>query len=178
MPPTQTTSTILVPMAQMRVVGAGAGVLETRSIGSCLGIAFFDPQTRAGALLHAMFPIAALNPECAREEPAMFTDTGITAAVKELEALGAQRAQLVIRMAGAGQLLGGGPTFQMGTRNLAVAREMFRRLGLRLDTEDTGGNHARTLRLDLHSGAVDVVCVGVSRRLGEAVPRPPKVDQP
>jgi len=158
-----------VPMAQMLVVRGPHAVLETRSLGSCLGVTIYDPELRLGGLLHSMFPISALNPDCAREAPAMYTDTGIRAMLQEMEDIGACRDRLVVRMAGAAQLLGNGPTFQTGLRNRAVAREMFRRLGLALDAEDTGGHFARSLRFRLDTGEIQVRAGGIERALGGAV---------
>ncbi len=51
-------------------------VLVTYSLGSCLGVAAYDPRAGVGGLLHFMLPDSRINAEKARAQPAMFADNG------------------------------------------------------------------------------------------------------
>ena len=49
----------------------------TYALGSCLGIAIFDPVACVGGMLHVMLPTSTIDSEKAREKSFMFVDTGV-----------------------------------------------------------------------------------------------------
>lgn len=55
-------------------IGAGGDMIVTHALGSCLGLAAFDPAAKVGGLLHAMLPLSSINPEKAQANPAIFVD--------------------------------------------------------------------------------------------------------
>jgi chemotaxis protein CheD len=126
--------------------------LVTYALGTCLGLAAWDPRARAGALLHFMLPDSSISPERARLKPAMFADTGIGAMLAALEALGASPKSLVIKIAGAAALGGERGFFDIGQRNLLAAKRLLWKRGLGVDGEETGGSAIRTLRLHISDG--------------------------
>jgi len=61
----------------MKISDREDDVLITYALGSCLGIAIYDPVARIGGLLHVMLPLSTIDPAKAAENPFMFVDTGV-----------------------------------------------------------------------------------------------------
>ncbi|MFO0554205.1 MAG: chemotaxis protein CheD [Polyangiaceae bacterium] len=122
-------------------------------MGSCLGIAIWDPIAKVGGLLHAMLPESATAPEKAAANPSMFVDTGVPALFQEAYSLGAEKARLSVRVAGGATLqVAGESHFQVGQRNITMLRKLFWKNGVLIHDQDLGGGLARTLTLDVESG--------------------------
>ena len=130
----------------------GEGVLITYALGSCIGLCFHDPRLRLGALLHIMLP---LNMETGRTHPLKYADTGIKETLKALEAKGASRARMTVKIAGGAKMFevsGGGGLGNIGQRNIESVHAILKRENLHLIGEHTGGTVARTLLFDVVSG--------------------------
>jgi chemotaxis protein CheD len=107
-------------------------------------------------MLHYMLPMSKLDPVKAKERPAMFGDTGVPLLFEQMYALGCQKKDLVVRIAGGGSPLGDGGLFQIGERNTALVRKLFWKNGVLIKSEDLGGTRPRTLRLYVATGRVTV----------------------
>lgn len=128
------------------------GDLITYALGSCIGICFYDPAIRLGALVHIMLP---LNMETGRKNPMKYADTGIRETLKQMESLGAKRARIVAKIAGGAKMFdvpGNGSLGSIGQRNIESVHLNLKREGIRLLKEDVGGSVARTLRFDVATG--------------------------
>ena len=91
---------LTVGIADMKLL-QGEGTLITYALGSCIGLCFHDPKLRLGALLHIMLP---LNMEAGRTHPLKYADTGIKETLKQLEAKGASRSRLTVKIAGGAKM--------------------------------------------------------------------------
>lgn len=140
-----------VGIADMKML-QGEGILITYALGSCIGLCFHDPRLRLGALLHIMLP---LNMETGRTHPLKYADTGIKETLKALEAKGAMRSRMTVKIAGGAKMFevsGGGGLGNIGQRNIESVHAILKRENLRLIGEHTGGSVARTLLFDVVSG--------------------------
>ena len=145
-------SYVTVPIAGMHVCSEPGTMLVTYALGSCVGVTVHDPTLHVGALLHVMLPSSQVHPEAAARRPAMYVDTGIDAALQKLAGLGCERQNLVVKLAGGGQLLSASPQLAMGARNIEAVRAACAARGLTLAAEDVGGTRPRNLRLHVGSG--------------------------
>lgn len=130
----------------------GTGVLITYALGSCIGLCFHDPKLRLGALLHVMLP---LNMETGRTHPLKYADTGIRETLKQMEARGASRSRMTVKIAGGAKMFeiaGGGGLGNIGQRNIESVHTILKRENIRLLAENVGGSVARTLLFDVASG--------------------------
>ena len=130
----------------------GEGILITYALGSCIGLCFHDPRLRLGALLHIMLP---LNMEAGRTHPMKYADTGIKETLRQLEAKGASRSRMTVKIAGGAKMFemaGGSGLGNIGQRNIESVHAILKRDNLRLCGEYTGGTVARTLLFDVGSG--------------------------
>lgn len=148
----------IVDIADLKVVKANgeAAKLITYSLGSCIGVAIYDPATKVGGMLHYMLPESSVSPDKAKQNPAMFADTGLPSLFKNAYKLGAEKKRLVVKIAGGSQLLDDNGAFNIGKRNYAILRKIFWKNGVMISGEHVGGSLSRTLKLDLQSGRVTV----------------------
>lgn len=146
----------VVGIAEMLVSDQPDDVLITYSLGSCLGVAAMDVEAGVGGLIHCQLPMSSLDPERAKKQPAMFVDSGIPALFEEMFRRGAAKGRLQVRVAGGAQILDDKGLFKIGQRNHTVLRKLLWKNEILIKAEDVGGSIARTLTLDMASGAVTV----------------------
>ncbi len=116
---------VIVSIADMAISDHPEDVLITYSLGSCLGITFFDPVRQIGGLLHCMLPLSQVDAQKAQANPWMFVDTGVTALLNELFQRGCRKKDIVTRVAGAARVLDGKDLFRIGERNFTVFRKIM-----------------------------------------------------
>jgi len=129
-------------------------VLTTYSLGSCLGITIYDPVSRTGGLLHAMLPDSSINADKAREQPAMFVDTGVSALFRAAYELHAQKHRVQICVVGGAQFLDKSGFFNIGQRNYDSLVKLMDQHGLTIQAKVVGGLVSRTVHLRLGTGEV------------------------
>ena len=136
-----------------------SGTLITYALGSCIGICLYDPAIKLGGLLHIMLP---LNMETGRKNPLKYADTGMAEMIRQMEAMGANKARLVAKIAGGAKMfeVTGGALGNIGQRNIESVRMQMKKLGLRIANEDVGGTVARTMSMDVETGAISIKSYG------------------
>ena len=136
-----------------------SGTLITYALGSCIGICLYDPVIKLGGLLHIMLP---LNMETGRKNPLKYADTGMAEMIRQMEAKGANRARIVAKIAGGAKMfeVTGGALGNIGQRNIESVRVQMKKHGLRIANEDVGGTVARTMSMDVATGAISVRSYG------------------
>lgn len=145
---------VVVDIADLAVSNDPHATLITYSLGSCIGVAIWDPGVKVGGMLHYMLPDSQLSPEKARANPAMFCDTGVPKLFRAVYELGAQKQRLIVKVAGGSQLLDDNGTFNIGKRNYLALRKIFWKNGVMIKSENVGGNLSRTLKLEVATGIV------------------------
>ena len=128
--------------------------LVTHSLGSCIGVAVYDPVARAGGILHYMLPESEMDHDKAKVRPLMFADTGIPLLFKACYKLGAEKKRMIVKVAGGSQIMDASGVFNIGKRNYASLRKIFWRNNVLVDAEDIGGTCNRTMWLSIATGKV------------------------
>lgn len=146
----------IVGISEFAVSRDPADTLLTYSLGSCVGLALYDPAAGVAGLLHAMLPASKTNPAKAAETPAMYVDTGTAALLRAMFDLGASRSTLVAKVAGAASQVDAENLFRIGERNHMVLRKMLWKNEILIDAEDVGGSMSRTIYLEVGTGRVRV----------------------
>lgn len=139
--------------AELKVSNGAGDVIVARVAGSCLAVTGHDPVAGVGGILNAMLPNSDVNSKAASSNPMIFIDRGFPLFISELNAHGAIRSRLIIKIAGAAETESGRNFFSVGSRNLIALRLMLRRFGLEITAGDTGGYERRELCLDIGSGS-------------------------
>jgi chemotaxis protein CheD len=145
---------VVVDIADLKVTNDANAALITYSLGSCIGVALWDPVAKVAGMLHYMLPESSISPEKAESNPAMFCDTGVPKLFKAAYELGAVKRRLVVKVAGGSQLLDDKGTFNIGKRNYLALRKIFWKNGVMIAAEDVGGSISRTMRLEIATGIV------------------------
>ena len=140
-------------------------LLVTYSLGSCIGLAVYDPAIRVGGMIHCMLPLSRIDPEKAAKNPEMFIDSGVVHLLQGVLDLGAHKSRLIAKVAGAAKLLDEGGVFNIGERNHVVLRKILWKNNILIAAEETGGAIARSLYLYMDTGRTMIKSQGQEREL-------------
>jgi chemotaxis protein CheD len=151
---------VVVGIADFAVANSPNVILTTYSLGSCLGVAVYDPVVKVGGLLHLMLPESSISAEKAMNQPAMFVDTGIPALFRAAYELHANKHRLLIYVAGGAQIMDSTGYFNIGKRNFEALGALLSKHGLRIQAEQVGGMVNRTMSLNLATGKVTLKVSG------------------
>ena len=144
---------IKVGMADLKA-GKSPDSIISYGLGSCVGIALYDPQTKVGGLAHIMLPDS--TQARATDNSAKFADTALPVLLDQVIALGGSRNRLTAKIAGGSQMFSfaqATDVMRIGDRNVEAVRTVLKAMAIRLVAEDVGGNYGRTVELLLDSGA-------------------------
>jgi chemotaxis protein CheD len=142
-------------------VAVQRGVIRTAGLGSCVGITLYDARTAVGGMAHVMLPTSDIS-RTAQIELAKYADTAIPELIKRMVSKGASISRIVAKMAGGSQMFSHmthQDAMRIGPRNVEMCKTMLQRNRIPLLAEDTGGNHGRTIELDVSTGTLYVKCV-------------------
>lgn len=123
-------------------------------VGSCVSVCLWDQSLKFGGMNHFLHPVTR-DPATATPR---FGNVATTALVRMMEEAGAERANLVAQIFG-----GGWPQDaagkNVGDANVLVAREILKRKGVRVLSEDVGGHMGRKVVFDTASGQSVIIKV-------------------
>lgn len=152
---------IVVGLAELVVSNNPSAILSTYALGSCVGVAIYDPVVRVGGLVHCMLPDSTIDPAKAQAHPGMFVDSGMAALLRAACQMRADRRRLRIFLAGGARIMDDQNLFNIGGRNLAAFTECLRRENLHLDAQQVGGQVNRTMGLAIDTGRVTLKVSGM-----------------
>jgi len=145
-------------MADLKVCKAPDN-LTTIGLGSCIGIALYDPVTKVTGLAHIMLPDSTSIRN--NSNIAKFADTGIKKLLDDMLKMGASKSRIRAKIAGGAKMFDiGSSTMNVGDRNAAASRAMLKQLGIPLIAEDCGKNFGRTVELYSANGDFLIKAVG------------------
>lgn len=145
----------IVGVGEMKVAEASDDLIVTHALGSCLGISAYDPEVSVGGIFHVMLPTSSVSPDKAKVNPFLFVDLGTPLFFKALFSAGAKKNRLLVKVAGGaapGATGEGGGFFDIGSKNIVMLRKLFQKNGIKIAGEDVGGQHARTMYLEMENG--------------------------
>ncbi|NLO93207.1 MAG: chemotaxis protein CheD [Clostridiaceae bacterium] len=151
---------IRVGMADLKVAQHPA-ILTTLGLGSCVGIVLYDIKRKIVGMAHIMLPSSKIA--SANTNRAKFADTGITDLLEGMIRLGARREDIIAKIAGGAQMFtfsSTTDTMKIGARNSEATKVMLKLLNIPLVSEDTGGNHGRTIEISSEDGKLMVKTIG------------------
>ena len=127
---------IKVGMADLKT-GKAPDVLTTLGLGSCIGIALWDPTTKIGGLAHIMLPDSTKIRN--NSNIAKFADTGMTELVRQMEEMGVSRRRIVAKIAGGARMFevsGSTSVGNIGEKNALASKQKLKELGIPIITEE------------------------------------------
>lgn len=136
------------------VVGIGeakvakVGVLKTVGLGSCVAIAIYEKKLKVAGLAHAMLP------KSNGLKAAKFVDSAVEILLNSLFSMGCDKKNMVAKIAGGAQIFRHLTleNLQIGERNVEAVRSELKSRGIKIVSEDVGGNLGRTVYLYTSDG--------------------------
>ncbi|WP_069649584.1 chemotaxis protein CheD [Caloranaerobacter ferrireducens] len=151
---------IKVGMADL-AVSKSPCIITTLGLGSCVGIVLYDRKNKIGGLAHIMLP-SSLDIKN-NSNKAKFADTAIEILIEEMIKIGANKNDLVAKLAGGSQMFKfstQNEILRIGDRNVIASKKKLKEYGIRIVAEDTGGNYGRTIELNCEDGSLMVRTIG------------------
>lgn len=145
--------TINVGVSDMKVSGTPGDIIQTHSLGSCIGVCIYDPVAKVAGLLHFQLPQSTDHPN-KDNSPLMFADTGIPELFRAAYKLGAVKKRMVVKVAGGSKIMDNTGFFNIGHRNYIIMKKIFWRNGVLIEAEDIGGDSWRNMKISVDTGQV------------------------
>jgi chemotaxis protein CheD len=158
-------NTIIVGMADLNVTKA-PGVLTTLGLGSCVGIALYDPMVKVAGLAHIMLPDSKLIQN--NSNTAKFADTAIVRLLNDMMKLGAKRERCKAKIAGGAQMFAFSSTndnMRIGDRNVEATLKWLKLINIPLIARETGADFGRTVELYAEDGRFLIKTIGHGNRV-------------
>lgn len=146
----------IIDIADMKISADPDDILITYSLGSCLGIAAYDPAVKIGAIIHCMLPLSKIDQGKAKQRPYMFVDSGVPIMLDSMFKAGARKSRLKICIAGGAHVLDNANIFRIGERNMTVVRKILWKNDMLISVQSVGGHVSRTIKLNLGYGLFTV----------------------
>ena len=136
-------------------------LLTTLGLGSCVGICLYDKVRKIAGLAHIMLPSSKEIKN--NSNKAKFADSGIDELIRLMSNEGANKNNLIAKIAGGSQMFNfnsGNDMLRIGERNVNATKEKLKELNIRIIAEDTGGNFGRTIIFDSEDGSLNIRTIG------------------
>lgn len=133
--------------------------LVTTVLGSCLAVTVHAPKHGIGTICHAFLPDSSdVRRKGCEPQVCRFVDTALMNMLESMDKLGVPRRELVIKMFGgsSGIAVQGieRSAYDIGRRNVEMARKLLRFSRLDIQVEDVGGNLGRKIMFHTQTGEV------------------------
>jgi len=144
---------VVIGISDMNVVRGDDSII-TYALGSCVGVAMYDSARRIAGLAHILMPTSK-DVRDANINVLKYADTAIPELLRRMERAGASAFNISAKLAGGAQMFSMGAAssqFNIGERNIAVARETLQNLRIKLAAQDVGENYGRTVEIFASNG--------------------------
>jgi len=144
---------VTIGISDMNVVRSGDSII-TYALGSCVGIALYDSTRKIAGLAHVLMP-SSKDVRDGNINVMKYVDTAVPELVKRMERAGASPFNLVAKIAGGAQMFsmgGASSTFNIGERNVLMAKEALQKQRIRIIAHDVGSNYGRTVEIFAENG--------------------------
>ena len=144
-------------------VGSAQSIILEAYLGTCVGVALFDPDARVGGLAHFLLPEpVSVNADW---QPEKYAASGMPVFLEALYKAGARPGSLRATLAG-GALVGPVDDLDLnldiGGRTAEAAERILRAEGIHIDRIETGGFFSCCIQMDLQDGACRIEPSGVA----------------
>ena len=130
-------------MGELAVSGTVGDELVAIGLGSCIGLALVDRSANVAGLAHVVLP----ESQGKTEPKAKFADLAVPDLIERLLGAGAVKRRLEAVLIGGARMFSVGASLDIGARNAEAVRGALKQAGIRIKTEEVGGNRGRTARI-------------------------------
>lgn len=135
--------------------------LITLGLGSCVGIAVYDPYNKIAGLAHIMLPDSSGFTN--QNNPMKFADKAIPMLLQKMKEKGSNLRMLKAKIAGGASMFSfadKSPMMDIGNRNGKAVKDALRGLNIPIVSEDLGGSSGRTMIVEAETGKIYIKTVG------------------
>ncbi|MEM3341864.1 MAG: chemotaxis protein CheD, partial [Thermoplasmata archaeon] len=132
------------------------GKLRIHGLGSCIAVALYSRVDSIGALTHAMLPDYSSGID--KTNPDKYVDSSTKRLIEEMISRGIKKYNLKAKIVGGAQMFSFLPknSFDIGKRNIEMARKILLHENITVIAEDTGGNSGRSVLFDLTDYSIKI----------------------
>jgi len=135
---------------------SGEDIYISTVLGSCIAVAFFDPEKQVGGLNHFMLPGTISREDAILSESGKYGMYAMELVINDLLKLGANRKRIRAKVFGGGHVLHGSlqESDNVPKSNITFAFEYLKMEGFPVDSSDVGGTIARKIFFDPRTAKV------------------------
>lgn len=145
-----------VEVGGLAVSNRAGEMLVAYALGSCVGVAVYDPRCGVGGLAHVQLPSAGSRQEAAANGPWAYADLAVPELFHRCYALGARKQGMKVVVAGGASILDPKKFFEIGRKNYLMVKKLLWQNGVFLTAERVGGQDWRTVSVEMGSGRIVV----------------------
>jgi len=144
-------------MAEYRVSKDPEEVLCILGLGSCVGLCLYDTVRKIGGMAHILLPEKIGK----QDNPFKFAETAPLALLEEMQKEGALKRDIYAKISGGAMMFSGSNSlFDIGQRNVEMAKKVLAELGIPLKAEEVGGKKGRSIFFYVKDGKLEVKIIG------------------
>ena len=161
---------VIIGIAQLHVSKA-PGKIVTIGLGSCVGVTLYDTVKHIGGMVHIMLSDSkkfAINRIGEVLNKGKYADTGIEELLTQMLAAGADKGNIVSKIAGGAQMFEikeGNDILSIGEKNIEAVKSVLKGYNIPIVAEDTGLDYGRTIELNLDDGSLLVRTVAEKEKI-------------
>lgn len=131
-------------------------VINCLALGSCVAIILYEPKLKVGAIAHVMLPES--NGTKKAKNSAKYADRAIKEMIRALKRRGAEKQKLIAKVVGGAHMFKVNDSFvnNVGSRNVMAARTILNYEGIKIISEDTGGDYGRSVKFYTTDGSLKI----------------------
>lgn len=136
-------------------------LLTARGLGSCVGVAMYDPLLKLGGMAHILLPEGTEQDR--NGNPYKYANWAIPELIELLRRESGNPQRFCVKLAGGARMFSfstSNPDGDIGSQNIKHTVRLLQELGLKVSAQDTGGNKGRTVSLDTTTGTLMVRVLG------------------
>ncbi|AVQ13926.1 chemotaxis protein CheD [Leptospira santarosai] len=136
--------------------GAQSPEILRTTLGSCIGVVFYAPDKKVGAMSHFMLSKDPSGKD-SQKNPFKYADTAIPLLIKKMSEMGCNHGEYSVRLFGGASMFKGVQSSflqNIGEQNILIARAILEQSKIPLIVEDVGGHDGRTISLYLDDGRI------------------------
>ncbi len=131
--------------------------LVSYALGSCVAICLYDNKTKIAGMVHAVLPSKDDSIKMKETPQYRYVDQGIRHLIIEMSICGAQKSRLTAKLAGGARMFKTiDYQWDIGKKNIEMAKKILLSEGIPLLAEDTGSDYGRTVWFIAADGSVRV----------------------
>lgn len=123
----------------------------TTLLGTCVAVCLWDPITKIGGMNHYLLSLwngdGLASPK--------YGNIAIEKLVMMMESRGASKKRIVAKIFGGKASLNGNTiAYNIGMRNIQVAKDLLKEMNIPIEAESVGGEHGRNIKFDTTTGKI------------------------